>query len=760
MLKSTQNPISKEQFTKLRDARNLIKEQFDEDFSLQADDVIQELYAFAVRSEGNELFRLFTNLNATAQNPVQNPLNEEQFILLREAGRHVEQEFDRLLLLTDVHVLDELYALALQSNREELYDIFLYLRSREGQRRSRATSGSHFKMLRRAGLLIESQFGETVVLHADNVLEKLGGFAARSSDQNLLDTVSWLEQWQPETLGDTELMFEELSAADFERLREAKIEIQEEFGESLSLHSATGLEDLYDFALRSSSDKLFELFRDLLGPQMNQRRGGNQHTWFSREQYMLLRSAREAIKAEFDAVLELQSVTVEAELFQYALHAEEEDLFDLCWEYQHLEPRGENGMQLPSKEEFRMLRGARTLIQAEFKEDFQLQSSAVEYDLYRYAVRSEADDLFELFTQLMSLPDKSKANMPKDAPPLLSRDEYVALRKARRLILAEFGEQLPLDQNDVLDRVYAFALESEGVELFDIHAELHAWATAPPEPPAETENKVVEEEVKPPETEPEAKAAPTPLQKLMRRWKKRPPETQHTEDTDTNPPATEPAAVTSRAQPTEAAEEGVVKEQAANARFADLVVRAVEQSQGSSNDAASKHPDARPARSQGRPPRGRRNRAHNAASSNATRQDRSRTSYPQVREVTLPPTHEERPEQTPSNDNPVKDWYVGTLDDRLRVRLSRRLSVGPEGELMVAAPESAPASAVIELVTDKPVIFARNDKLYVNDQAVARKRELAEGDKIAIAGTVLQITQDYAGPIDSQVPADTEESSA
>ncbi len=768
MLKSTKNPLSKEQFTHLREARALIKEQFEADFSLRSDQVVQDLYEFALRSETNELFRLFTDLNDISDTPVGEPLNEEQFILLREARSLVDGEFDDKLHLAGAHVMAELYAKALASEAEDLFDIHRYLNSRELLRKPPTSdqSGTYFRKVREAKRIAEVQLGEDVVLTPPTALDTLAELAMRSEDELLVDTVNWLQSWQPDDISPTELLFHELSAPDFERLREAKHDIYTEFGETLSLHADSTLDDLYEFALRSKETVLFELFCDLLDPQMTPRTAAKQpNHWFSRDQYTLLRAAREAILAEFDDRLDITATDVYVTLYGYALRADEEDLFDLCKELHNLGDPAPTTLVLPSKEEFRMLRQAQTLILDEFGEALELHAESVRDDLYRYAVNSEVDDLFDIHTELEAL---SASDDAADRAARLSKEEFVSLRQARQLIRAEFSEHLALEDAEVLDRLYEFALQSEGETLFDLHAELNAGAIAAGEEAAELQEVEEPETETVTELEPVAAvevnaktdtkadtenvnhAEPSGLKRVFGLWRGA-PKTEGLETTSESSLVHETVAVKEEGE--EAAAETVgqdVSEETSNPHtsFPDLLVRAIDQApKGNAEDNTDEQK-----RTLNKAPRG--------------EPQRRRTTAVKVQEVELDTTAAsdtststpnlamrwQAAEQTEAgttdlvaaaNDGEIQmvpeGWYISTLDDRLRVRLSTKLSVGEDGELLVAAPPGTQICAVIEMTANAPVVIVQNGSLLVNDTLVDHRQALASGDRIAVAGTELQV---------------------
>lgn len=73
MLQTSFQAISREQFTQLRRAKKLVKDEFQADLKLQDPKIMDKLYAYALESEGEELFEIFTSLN-TEKAPVEQPL--------------------------------------------------------------------------------------------------------------------------------------------------------------------------------------------------------------------------------------------------------------------------------------------------------------------------------------------------------------------------------------------------------------------------------------------------------------------------------------------------------------------------------------------------------------------------------------------------------------------------------------------------------------------------------------------------------------
>lgn len=50
----------------------------------------------------------------------------------------------------------------------------------------------------------------------------------------------------------------------------------------------------------------------------------------------------------------------------------------------------------------------------------------------------------------------------------LSREQFLQLREAKRLIKEEFSISIALTDEKVLDQIYSYALESENEKLFDV----------------------------------------------------------------------------------------------------------------------------------------------------------------------------------------------------------------------------------------------------------------------------------------------------
>ncbi len=62
MLQSSYTSITREQFSLLRQAKKLIKDEFDEELMLQDAKVLDSIYEYALRSEKEQLFDIFSSL--------------------------------------------------------------------------------------------------------------------------------------------------------------------------------------------------------------------------------------------------------------------------------------------------------------------------------------------------------------------------------------------------------------------------------------------------------------------------------------------------------------------------------------------------------------------------------------------------------------------------------------------------------------------------------------------------------------------------
>ncbi|MEQ9452271.1 MAG: hypothetical protein RJQ07_11865 [Pseudomonadales bacterium] len=727
MLKSSRKPYTKEQFVKLRAARVLIEEEFNSEFSLQVDDVVNEVYEYAVRSESNELFRLFSALNSISDEPVGNPLNEEQLVLLRQAKGLIREEFDEEFVLSSANVMDLLHGFATRSSTEALLDIYFYLSSRP----------DHLP-IENSPVVNEQEVSATADAPADSAL-----------------------------------IFKELSAPDFERLRQAKQDIRTEFDNDFSLHTRTALDQLYDYAVRSEETVLFELFCDLQRPQTLQREGlPLQHDWLTKEQFFLLCEARASVKREFGAAFDFRSNSLLADVYQFALRSEEEDLFNLCWEFQQLCEPGRQ-TKLPSKEEFRLLRQARTLVQEEFDTELQLQSEAIEYDLYQFAVRSEMDELFDLHSQLMALPERITPTSPVADREDLSKDEFVILRGARRMVREEFDEYLALEEAGVLDRLYGFALESAGEELFDLHAQLHAGAAVLEDQTSEDEQTMTVVGAESP--------APRQVTAATAASEERPdenPAPQHQDVENIGSASSAEDKTAGRRAPgllkrifggseVETENSAIVPD---DIPTLEEVAPAKRNSEGATEPVTAKtessgtnHQENRQAASDG-PVSAEESAAKPAAGPLEQGDFGDRLVKAMQKERTSPgvkKTAQAGPQPAPKTSAKavVRDveldgkslpeprflgdadvtWYISSDQQRMRIRLVGPLDVAEDGELLLVKGPDDVVGATLDLEEETPVILAAADTITVNGEAVDGKHKLEAGDKIKIADELLMV---------------------
>ncbi len=732
MLKSTDNTYSREQFVLLREARALIEEQFQTRFSLQSEHIERDVYEYAVRSKSNELFRLFSRLNDLSEEPLPKPLNEEQFILLREAKTLISLEFGDELELEDLSVFDRLYDYALFSKTEALFDSYRYLLTREGGGTGNRVSGAYFLHLRELIPIIETEHGPIVPATHDEVVAVL---ARAPADSRLAEMGSSLKAWKAPQATGTTLVFSELSAPDFERLRDAKLAIKDEFEESYSLHTADALDGLYDLALRSESDTLFQLFCDLRTTQVRTGTTSIPADWISPEQFALLQQARAHISQEFGDNIALRNPELQDVLYQYSLQAADESLFGLCRDFHDSFADGQQGKTLPSKEEFRLLRSARTRVSDEFSESLSLEADVVEYDLYRYAVSSEQDDLFDLYTELMALPDKLPTRAFDDVPLLLSKEEFVILRQARGLIAEEFDATLALESEDVLDELYRYALEAKAETLFDLHAELNAGAVgvatradaankAADQPPAAVEpgqetssEKVVTQAAPDSPHEQSADLVQSEPNVPKKSWLGR----LFSSSQSKSEPQPEPAKEAASAD----GDEGVAAEiAAAGSRLPEPeVVELTAADLGEDQPAADDKNEADKMHSIARAVQNRKNDGKPVVNLGSDTTG-SAVSRPRV---SLPPVPA-RPTEG------AQAWYLSTTDGQSRVRLFTELSLSIEGELLLIADEAEPLSAVLSLEEEGPVLTPKVADVKVNNERVSEPRLLELADEITVSG--------------------------
>ena len=55
-------PLSREQFAQLREAKRIIKEEFNADLQLQDKNVLEQLYKYALESKNDRLFDIFNEI--------------------------------------------------------------------------------------------------------------------------------------------------------------------------------------------------------------------------------------------------------------------------------------------------------------------------------------------------------------------------------------------------------------------------------------------------------------------------------------------------------------------------------------------------------------------------------------------------------------------------------------------------------------------------------------------------------------------------
>ena len=56
----------------------------------------------------------------------------------------------------------------------------------------------------------------------------------------------------------------------------------------------------------------------------------------------------------------------------------------------------------------------------------------------------------------------------------LDREQFALLREAKRIVASEFDKEISLQDKDVLDQIYGYALESESDRLYEIFNTMHA----------------------------------------------------------------------------------------------------------------------------------------------------------------------------------------------------------------------------------------------------------------------------------------------
>ncbi|MDF1782406.1 MAG: hypothetical protein P1U67_14025 [Alcanivoracaceae bacterium] len=72
--------------------------------------------------------------------------------------------------------------------------------------------------------------------------------------------------------------------------------------------------------------------------------------------------------------------------------------------------------------------------------------------------------------------------MQKPVNAVLTRDQFIKLRNAKSMIKTEFGKDVSLQDEDILNQIYAFALESNGEKLFDLFTEISNDSGTAPSP--------------------------------------------------------------------------------------------------------------------------------------------------------------------------------------------------------------------------------------------------------------------------------------
>ena len=86
----------------------------------------------------------------------------------------------------------------------------------------------------------------------------------------------------------------------------------------------------------------------------------------------------------------------------------------------------------------------------------------------------------------------------------LDREQFALLRESKRLVASEFGKELSLQDKDILDQIYGFALESESERLYEIFNQMHQ-SLDPEHETTSKEGKVVQGDW-------DNKVAPTPAE--------------------------------------------------------------------------------------------------------------------------------------------------------------------------------------------------------------------------------------------------------
>lgn len=66
MLKTKYKPLDRVAFKTLREAKKIIKDEFDQDLSLHDENVLDVLYEFAMEAQSEELYNIFNKLSPGA----------------------------------------------------------------------------------------------------------------------------------------------------------------------------------------------------------------------------------------------------------------------------------------------------------------------------------------------------------------------------------------------------------------------------------------------------------------------------------------------------------------------------------------------------------------------------------------------------------------------------------------------------------------------------------------------------------------------
>lgn len=661
MLRSSYQTISKVQFTKLRDARRLIREEFDDTLLLHSGDVMLKLYAFALQSEQDELYDLFTALRADIEDSkgsVELPphtLPKDQFAMRRLAKHLVEDEFGETLILYADDVMDRLLAYSLRSAKDELFDVYAFLESRVGDAERpdhRAVSSERYVALRAAREEIQKAFKIDITTDVVSLTDKVREFAGHGKHATLSEIVAQLDALDKEPAVNQASMLRFFTVEDFSKLREAKQIIIQEFGVAFSLASVDLLANLYEHALRYDGDDLFDIFA-LLNSRPIDTRGAHKvpQRPISKEQFTKLRDARWLITEEFGEEFILDTPEMMERLYAFALQSDKDELFDIFNELKSRTRFASKGRKTATitKEQFVELRRARRMIKEEFDTDLVIAAHDMMDRLYELALSSERAELFEIF---VAFNDQAGSAIKKCSFKTIAKDEFDGLIEARRLVRQEFGEELTLASDDVMDRFYEYALRSESDELFDLFARLNTV----PEP-----DEIVEEKPEP--------------KRSLRRFISLFGPTAH----DVAAPA--PARAKAKT---------------------DIVVGEAE-----AKDEAKLVADDQPEKTRRDPERGEARSAEPRAGAEGDTDNR---------------------------------WCLRSIDGRLFIRLASHLRIGElDGELVANGANVDREHAVIDVTSSAPTLIARNNDVLVNNRRIGESVMLRPGDRIRILHFVLRV---------------------